>query len=306
MELPGRCLEVYGGAHEEHRIVDIWDCHGWAWQHWRYLSETWGAPSPLQNVQTGKCLHVYSLSPTPARLEQSSDCSTAWQIRATGEVVHYPSGLCLLVNGTVTGKDKDVNYSVPEWANSDNKEWISYAGKANGARVTLGDCVEAMAAGDDRQVWHVQPAAAPAGELAHESKSMRALSGPFSLRSGTRGSYALVGGVPSTCGDARSTQVCSGPPVDSAGRRAASPSHDLRRSRSAAWPSWLLANRATAAAERAAEQAPGSPVPPAGADPYVQLPWLATSFVETQMMVHDRYFFDAAAGNYTVDRCFDL
>jgi len=35
------------------------------------------------------------------------------------------------------------------------------------------------------------------------------------------------------------------------------------------------------------------------------LEWAQSSFIQPQMMVHDRYFFDPAAGNYTVDRYLD-
>jgi len=36
-----------------------------------------------------------------------------------------------------------------------------------------------------------------------------------------------------------------------------------------------------------------------------QLAWTQSSFVQPQMMIHDRYFFDPAAGRYTVDRYLD-
>jgi hypothetical protein len=32
------------------------------------------------------------------------------------------------------------------------------------------------------------------------------------------------------------------------------------------------------------------------------LKWAQSSFIQPQMMVHDRYFFDPATGKYTVDR----
>jgi iron(II)-dependent oxidoreductase len=35
------------------------------------------------------------------------------------------------------------------------------------------------------------------------------------------------------------------------------------------------------------------------------LQWTQSSFIQPQMMVHDRYFYDAAAGKYTVDRYLD-
>jgi len=33
--------------------------------------------------------------------------------------------------------------------------------------------------------------------------------------------------------------------------------------------------------------------------------WTQSSFIQPQMMVHDRYFYDPAAGKYTVDRYLD-
>ncbi len=36
-----------------------------------------------------------------------------------------------------------------------------------------------------------------------------------------------------------------------------------------------------------------------------ELKWTQSSFVQPQMMVHDRYFYDAASGRYTVDRYLD-
>ncbi len=35
------------------------------------------------------------------------------------------------------------------------------------------------------------------------------------------------------------------------------------------------------------------------------LQWTQSSFIQPQMMVHDRYFYDPAAGRYTVDRYLD-
>ena len=35
------------------------------------------------------------------------------------------------------------------------------------------------------------------------------------------------------------------------------------------------------------------------------LQWAQSSFIQPQMMVHDRYFFDPAQGEYTVDRYLD-
>ena len=32
------------------------------------------------------------------------------------------------------------------------------------------------------------------------------------------------------------------------------------------------------------------------------LQWAQSSFIQPQMMVQDRYFYDPVAGNYTVDR----
>ncbi len=36
-----------------------------------------------------------------------------------------------------------------------------------------------------------------------------------------------------------------------------------------------------------------------------QLPWTQSSFIQPQMMVQDRYFYDPQAGKYTVDRYLD-
>ena len=36
-----------------------------------------------------------------------------------------------------------------------------------------------------------------------------------------------------------------------------------------------------------------------------QLEWTQSSFIQPQMMIHDRYFYDPAAGKYTVDRYLD-
>jgi hypothetical protein len=284
IDLPGRCLEVNGGMPEEHRNVDIWDCHDYIYaQRWQWVGE--GAARALKNAYTGKCLHVYSYD-APARLEQSSSCSTRWAAphAGSGVLVEAATGLCLIVNGTVVGKDKDVNYSVPEWVNSTDKTWISYAGKDNGARVTLADCAAAARAGDGREIWSV----------VHNDASASS----FGLRSGVAGSWAVVGGngssgVGSTCGGARSTQTCSGPPP-----------LDLAAPNRSHWPSWLVANRAATASDVASELA-GSPRPHPAHDPYTQLGWLKTSFVETQMMVHDRYFYDVANATYTVDRYLD-
>jgi hypothetical protein len=33
--------------------------------------------------------------------------------------------------------------------------------------------------------------------------------------------------------------------------------------------------------------------------------WTQSSFIQPQMMVHDRYFYDPVAGKYTVDRYLD-
>ena len=33
--------------------------------------------------------------------------------------------------------------------------------------------------------------------------------------------------------------------------------------------------------------------------------WTQSSFIQPQMMVHDRYFYDPVAGRYTVDRYLD-
>ena len=277
VQLPGRCLEVFAGLPAEHRNVDIWDCNpgDWPWQTWRWLGTSGAKAGALQNVGTGRCLHIYSFS-APARLEQSSSCETLWQHTDYDQLIEATTGLCMIVNGTVTGKDKDVNYSVPSWALSGNKEWITYAGKANGARLTLGSCAAAQAAKDGRERWSV----------------LKVSQGTYAFRAGTAGSSAVFGSTHSTCGAARSTQTCSAPPLSTT-------------ERGSSWPSWVLANRAATAAERRSEKAPGSPEPPAEQDPYLQLPWLRTSFVETQMMVHDRYFFDAESGKYTVDRYLD-
>jgi len=35
------------------------------------------------------------------------------------------------------------------------------------------------------------------------------------------------------------------------------------------------------------------------------LQWTQHSFIQPQMMVHDRYFYDSVAGKYTVDRYLD-
>jgi iron(II)-dependent oxidoreductase len=35
------------------------------------------------------------------------------------------------------------------------------------------------------------------------------------------------------------------------------------------------------------------------------LKWAQSSFILPQMMMHDRYFYDPAAGKYTVDKCLD-
>lgn len=35
------------------------------------------------------------------------------------------------------------------------------------------------------------------------------------------------------------------------------------------------------------------------------LKWMQSSFIQPQMMVHDRYFYDPAAGKYMVDRYLD-
>ena len=36
-----------------------------------------------------------------------------------------------------------------------------------------------------------------------------------------------------------------------------------------------------------------------------ELQWTQSSFIQPQMMIHDRYFYDPAAGKYTVDRYLD-
>ena len=36
-----------------------------------------------------------------------------------------------------------------------------------------------------------------------------------------------------------------------------------------------------------------------------EMKWIQSSFMQPQMMVHDRYFYDPAAGKYTVDRYLD-
>ena len=107
VQLPGRCLEVFGGELEEHRLVDIWDCNAaqWAWQLWH-----WGANSTLVNANSGKCLSVQSYA--PARMEQSSSCSTYWRLTREHQLVDLTSGLCLYVDGRVTGKDRDANFTV--------------------------------------------------------------------------------------------------------------------------------------------------------------------------------------------------
>ena len=36
-----------------------------------------------------------------------------------------------------------------------------------------------------------------------------------------------------------------------------------------------------------------------------ELKWTQSSFIQPQMMIHDRYFYDPGAGKYTVDRYLD-
>jgi hypothetical protein len=102
VKLPGRCLEVNSGLKEEHRNVDIWDCDPdeWSWQTWRWVGAGKTARA-LNNTETGRCLHVYSYAP-PARLEQSSNCDTLWEHTASNELVDSSTGLCLIVNDTVS------------------------------------------------------------------------------------------------------------------------------------------------------------------------------------------------------------
>lgn len=88
--LPGRCLEVFGGHTEEHRVVDIWDCSlTQAWMRWR-----WSNGSTLINDHTHKCLSVYSYD--PPRVDQSSECSTHWALNSQRQLVEASSGLCLI------------------------------------------------------------------------------------------------------------------------------------------------------------------------------------------------------------------
>ena len=157
LQFPGRCLEVIDGLKEEHRNVAIWDCdpqRRW-FQLWNWVGE--GKSRALKNAWTGKCLHVYSYA-LPARLEQSSDCTLSlWEQSAAGRAARQCIWAVRDRRRHRDRKDKDVNYSVPSWASSTDKEWITFAGKANGARVSLGDCTAARRAEDGRQTWRLLP-----------------------------------------------------------------------------------------------------------------------------------------------------
>ena len=174
VELPGRCLDVFAGYLEDHRVVDIWDCDvQFDWQRWR-----WGAHGSLVNVHSDKCLSVYSYS--PPHVEQSANCSTRWAFTRTFQLKEVDSGLCLFVDGRVSGKDRDANFTIfPQGSNTD---WNTFGGETNGAHLSLTPC-SASATPPGDQLWHQQ----------YESAS-----GGFALRSGLIGSSALFGGVPST------------------------------------------------------------------------------------------------------------
>ena len=166
--------------------------------------------STLVNEYTGKCLSVYSHD--PPRVDQSSKCATRWAFTRGSQLVDVASGLCLYVDGRVTGKDRDANFT--QWPQSANSDWNTYAGTANGAHLSLMACSRTGAVEASAQ-WIEQPAGA---------------SGSFALRSALEGSMALVGGVASSCGDRRSGQTCTTPAP----------------SQAAQWPRWVLANRAAA------------------------------------------------------------
>ena len=155
-------------------MVDIWDCGGsaegsvpGAQELWYWDSDSEGV---LRNRASGKCLTVFSAEPQSLRVDQGDDSAPAGCSRwswnessgqlTTSDARSRGSGaketvLCLLVDGEVTGRDADHNYTVPAWqdASSDDTEWNSFAGKANGAHVTVGDCDEAGVRADRACGW---------------------------------------------------------------------------------------------------------------------------------------------------------
>lgn len=270
VQMPGRCLEVFGGLKDDHRVVDLWGCDdSFAWQTWLWNGNDPSSFRLLKNAWSGSCLEVSSYE--PPRVEQNSRCVSRWKLD-NQQLVDERSGLCLFVDNAVTGRDADVNFTVPGWGNGDFREHIytTYAGSANGAHLSLAVCKDLSG---NRSLW----------------VDINNGDSQFWLRSALGGSDVLFGGVPSTCSANRSQQTCDDP-----GNLAIT------------WPSWILANRLAGVAEQAVSRGrDGNPIPDQTADPYTHLPWHRTAFVETQMMVHDRYFYDVDKGEYTVDRFLD-
>ena len=255
---PGRCLEVFAGKPEENRVVDLWDCELFDWMRW-----TWTEKGALQNIDTKSCLTVLG-----GGARQSSACATYWSFTPHRQLKEAASGKCLFVDTTVTGKDRDANFT--EWPKTGDSDWNTYAGSTNGAHVSLRTCSAAPVPVVEQ--WIVQD------QGAEDS---------FQLRTALNDSSAIFGQVESTCGTARSIQTCAPP------------------NEASQWPGWVLANRAAAATEARRARQPDVPAPGPADDPYTRVPWLQTTFVSTQMMVHDTYFYNVTTGEYTVNRYLD-
>jgi hypothetical protein len=109
--------------------------------------------------------------------------------------------------------------------------WATYAGKSNGAHITLADCKEAEQKGDRSFLWSkdailssrsfASSASSPSSasrsesgnagsdvnDVANGNAGVHVENSVFVLRSALAGSAGVVGGVRSTCGDDFDGQV---------------------------------------------------------------------------------------------------
>lgn len=176
------------------------------------------------------------------------DDNAAWTWQG-GHLQHKTTGLCLVVNATVTGSAEQSGFS-------------------DGAQVRVFTCPSGLKDPnypedfDVRSEWVMNGAANSTAT--------------FQLKLG--GGGASFGGQSTSCAG----EVCL-PPTNLA-----------------LYPSWIWAHFLMGRTERAAAAAQG---PQPSVDVYDSLPQVGTTWVGTQMMVHDRFFFDHS--NYSVTRYLD-